>query len=160
MAYPPLPGRVNVPTLAQLLRPASTGIPPTLADPPDYGYGKRWDEATQGYNGPPKGLGYLGPLQLPNGQGIASEFSRDGEIDGKPVQYPLIVPTLTKSEVLAVLRAAAQPGAPVPQTVEDKAMAFAKQRLADGKDPFASPDEQQNLYPELARGPIPGVKPR
>jgi hypothetical protein len=130
----------------------SSAVP--APSPPDFGYGARWDEKTQSYSGPPKGLGFLGPLKNARGE-VMSEYSVDGEINGKPVQYPSIVPTLTKDELTAVL--SAKEGARLPNSVYQKAAAFAKQRLDAGQDPFAAVGEQQNLYPELERAPVPSV---
>src|SRR6266516_3263620 len=109
-------------------QPASP--PPT---PPDYGYGPRYGTTT------PKGLGYFGPLQLPNG-GVMGEFSVGVNIDGKPTEIPSIVPTLTKDELATVLTM--QPGDPWPPSILQKAVDHARKRLAAGKDPFAGPGEQ------------------
>lgn len=130
------------------------------ASTPDYGYGKRWDEASQSYSGPPKGLGWLGPLirpdSDPNNPTVQSEYSIDGEIGGKKRQYPSLVPTLTKDEVRAVLTS--KDGEKLPASVYQKAQAFAAQRIAAGKDPFAGPGEQQALYPEFKRAQTPQAK--
>lgn len=119
----------------------------------DYGYGPRWSEETQSYSGPPKGLGFLGPLIRPDSPlgkpTTESEFSRDGEIDGKPVQYPLFVPTLSKQEVQLLLTA--KDDQKIPESIERKAEQHARERISAGKSPFAEQGEQQNLYPELTR---------
>jgi hypothetical protein len=122
---------------------------------PDYGYGPRWDEASQSYAGAPKGLGFLGPLQRGDGR-VMSEFSRDAEIDGKNVSYPLIVPTLTKDEIHYLLTAGDD--AAIPTSIERKAKAHATERLKAGLSPFASSGEQVSLYPELPRAAIPGPR--
>lgn len=109
-----------------------------------------------------KGLGFLGPLKLPNG--IASEFSiadseklRDAR--GRYIDYPTLVPTLTREEVQAVLRAASDhtKKTKLPNSVYDKAESFALQRRDKGLPFFARPDEVQNLYPDVPRGPVPDV---
>jgi hypothetical protein len=115
----------------------------------DYGYGPRWDEKSQSYSGKPKGLGHLGPLLRSDGKTVESEYSIDGEINGKPTQYPSIVPTLTKEEVNTLLNA--KDSDKLPDSIYQKAEAYATQRVNAGKDPFAGPGEQQNLYPEIPR---------
>lgn len=117
---------------------------------PDYGYGNRFGTTT------PKGLGFLGPLQRADGS-VMSEYSIGVNIDGKEHEIPSLVPTLTKEEVQALV--AGPDGAPVPAAIQGKAIAYAKARLAAGKDPFAGPGEQQALYPELARAAAPTPKP-
>ena len=126
-------------------------LPP---ETPNYGYGPRWDEASQSYSGPPKGLGFLGPLQNPQGQ-VMSEFSQDGDINGKSISYPLIVPTLSRDEVSTILNS--KDGSPLPASISQKAAAYAQQRIGAGKSPFAYPGEQQNLYPDLQRAITPQI---
>jgi hypothetical protein len=121
-------------------------------DGPDYGYGRRWDEANQSYSGPNKGLGFLGPLRNANGK-ILSELSIDGEINGQPTQYPSVVPTLTKDELTKLLNLG--DNGRVPASIQQKAAVHAKQRIDAGLDPFAQEGEQQNLYPDLPRMPLP-----
>lgn len=125
------------------------------ANNPDYGYGRRWDEATQSFSGPNKGLGYFGPLKNVSGQ-TQSEFSIDEEINGKNVSMPTLVPTLTKAQVQTLL--SLKEGQPIPQDIVAKAVAYAKQRIAQGKSPFAGPGEQSNTYPELQRNPTPAAQ--
>ncbi len=133
--------------------PAS-GMPSSFVpDTPDFGYGPRWSEATHSYSGAPKGLGFLGPLVRPDSQPnqptIESEYSRDGTINGKAVQYPLVVPTLTRDELQTLLTA--KEGSAIPASIEQKAADYARTRMAAGKSPFAAPGEQQNLYPDVPR---------
>lgn len=116
------------------------------AGQPDYSYGPRFESTA------PKGLGFLGPLQRPDGS-VMSEFSTGVEIDGKEVQIPSIVPTLSREEVQSLLTA--KEGEPLPAAVVQKATAFAKQRIAEGRSPFAGPGEQDGRYPELARASSP-----
>jgi len=115
---------------------------------PDYG--------TRHGSTAPKGQGFLGPLKRPDG-GVMSEFSIDVTFDGKPVQIPTLVPTLTRSEVQQLLTM--RENDPLPPAIEAKAVAFAKQRMAAGKDPFAGPGEQQIKFPDLAApgGPRAGM---
>lgn len=116
--------------------PPGLSIAPTRAPASntDYGYGKRQD-------GTNKGQGYFGPLPLPSGKGIATEYSVGIDIGGKELEVPSLVPTLTREEVSAVLQAASE-GRPVPPQVIKKATDYAAQRIAAGKSPFAQPGEQ------------------
>lgn len=118
---------------------------------PSYGYGFRYDSAD------PKGLGFLGPLQRPDGSGVMGEYSVGQMINGQQTEFPSIVPTLTKDELLAILNA--QQGQPLPESVMRKARAFAEQRMAQGLKPFAQTGEQQNVYPELPRTATPQATP-
>jgi hypothetical protein len=112
---------------------------------PDFGGGPRWSEAAQANVGPNKGLGFLGPLKLPNG--VMSELSEDGEINGMPVQYPLIVPTLNAGEVRSLMA-----GAKPTEAITRKAQQFAAQRIAAGKSPFAALGEQDlTIHPQIPR---------
>lgn len=116
---------------------------------PDYGYGARWNEPAKAYSGAPKGLGFLGPLKLPNG-GITSEFSMGVNIGGKEVEIPTFVPTLSKPEVQLLMHVAEKGGA-IPKEIVQKAIAHATQRINAGLDPFAQLGEQQMLHPDIPR---------
>ena len=110
--------------------------------PPPPKYGLRPD-------GTPKGEGFFGALKLPSGKGVASEYSiADSEQlkddKGNYIDYPSMVPTLTREELDAVLQAA-DTGQPVPESVKKKAEAFALQRKAQGKPLFADLGEQGKL---------------
>ncbi len=143
----------NLASLSTVASPQRNENPQTQADIPDDWFRE---------DGSLKGVGFLGPLQMPNG-GVASEFSiadsralRDAK--GGWLDYPSIVPTLTKEEVQAVLRAASDPTkkTKIPDAVYKKAEAFALQRRAQGLPLFARPDEARlDLHPELSRQPIP-----
>lgn len=99
------------------------------------GFGNRPD-------GTPKGNGFLGVLKTPGGN-VATEYSVGIQIDGKQVDVPTLVPTLTKPEIDAVLKAADDDTGktPIPESVIEKAASFARQRIAAGKDVFAGPGE-------------------
>lgn len=106
-------------------------------------YGTRFNSTDQ------KGDGFLGPLQRPDGSAVMSEYSIGVQINGKETEIPTLVPTLTKQEVQTILTM--KDGAKVPDAIVQKARAYAEQRIAAGKSPFASAGEQQNLYPDLKR---------
>ena len=78
----------------------------------------------------PKGLGYFGAL--PSYGGVSTEIS--SESGG--MEYPLLVPTLTTKEVKHLLS-----GAEPTDEIYSKAEAYARQRVAKGLNPFASPTE-------------------
>jgi hypothetical protein len=92
----------------------------------------QWDARVDGSK---KGMGWLGLLRRPDGN-VSSELSVGVEIDGKEREIPLLVPTLTRQEIDQVLSSDEPPRAAL-----DKAVAFARQRIAKGQDPFASPSE-------------------
>lgn len=131
----------NDPVLAEVLQ-LLAGNP----GPVSRGYGFRYN-STQ-----PKGQGFLGPLQRPDG-GVMSEYSVGMNVGGHETELPSIVPTLTREELLAILQS--QEGTQLPASVFQKARAYAEQRLKNGQSPFAAEGEQQNLYPDLQRAPVP-----
>jgi hypothetical protein len=79
----------------------------------------------------PKGKGYFGGLLSGDG-GTSTEISASTDIGS----FPLLVPTLSKDEVEYLL-ANQEPTNEILKKAED----FAKQRIAMGLDPFASPFE-------------------
>lgn len=93
----------------------------------DYGYGNRQD-------GTPKGKGFLGELKRPDG-GVMTEYTVGVEINGKEMDIPTLVPTLTKDEVDTLLNI--KVGEQPPDAIVQKAVDYAKQRLSDGKGVFA-----------------------
>ena len=88
-----------------------------------------------------KGKGYFG--QLPAQDGVATELSSIFEHEGKQVEHPLIVPTLTAQE-LQHLTAGNEP---TPE-IYSKAEQFAMDRLKRGKSPFAQQDELRYPMPK------------
>lgn len=102
----------------------STGSTLLTSGNRDYGYGQRSD-------GTQKGPGFLGELKNSNGD-VSTELSIGVEIDGKEVEVPSLVPTLTKDEVQWMLD-----NKPPTEDISRKAAEFAKNRIASGKSPFA-----------------------
>ena len=93
----------------------------------DRGYGKRND-------GTEKGSGYFGELKMKDGSGnIATEMSIGVNIDGKEVEIPMLVPTLSESEKDHLLS-----GKKPTDAIVDKAVAHAMKRMGEGKSPFAN----------------------
>jgi len=98
----------------------------------DLGYGKRLD-------GTNKGDGYFGRLKRPDGN-ISTEISADAEVDGRRILYPLLVPTLDKSEIDFLLRDGTDEK--TLDRIHNKAIDHALKRIQAGKSPFAGPGEQ------------------
>ena len=84
-------------------------------------------------DGTAKGTGYLGELKRPDG-GVMTEYSIGVNINGKDMDIPTIVPTLTEDEKNHLLNS--KEGEKIPQGIVDKAVAHAKQRLSDGRPVF------------------------
>jgi len=99
---------------------------PTPAASPNYG--NRSD-------GTPKGTGFLGELKRPDGT-VSTEISVGVNIDGKEMEIPTLIPTLTDAEKNSLLN-----GDKPTKAIVDKAVAFAKQRIAQGKPVFANNNE-------------------
>lgn len=112
---------------------------PVVANPDRSTWDKRADGST-------KGMGWLGLRQRPDG-GVSSEISVGVTINGKEQEIPLMVPGLTKPEVdYLMTHDPDQEKNPnflkdMPPSILEKATAFAKQRIADGKSPFRGDGE-------------------
>jgi len=83
-----------------------------------------------------KGPGFLGTLKRPDGY-ISTELSIEVGIDGKEIEIPSLVPTLTQNEIDHLLKG----NKPTKQII-DKAVKHALKRINDGKSPFAQRGEQ------------------
>ncbi|MCK5023123.1 MAG: hypothetical protein KAS04_03045, partial [Candidatus Aenigmarchaeota archaeon] len=95
-----------------------------------------------------KGLGYFGALKRPDG-GVSTELSIGTEFDGKEMEIPALVPTLTQEEIDHLL----QHDKPT-ETIFKKAVDHAKMRMKQGKDPFAQEGEQiGEVAPKPAKEP-------
>lgn len=101
---------------------------------------KNVDSTTWGKrpDGTDKGAGFLGVLQRPDG-GVMSEYSIGMNINGKEMDVPSLVPTLTKTEVVQIL--SLKEGEQVSSTITKKAAEFARKRIKEGKSVFAQKDE-------------------
>jgi len=127
------------------LRQFGTFLPNRKPDPaiigmqngqPNYGYGNRY-ESNQ-----PKGLGYYGELQRPDG-GYSTELSVD--VGGGDI--PALVPGLSPQEMSAVL--SAKDGEKFPSSVYDKAASYAAFRKLNGQSPWAGINDSRELAPDL-----------
>jgi hypothetical protein len=99
-------------------------------------YGNRPD-------GSEKGMGFFGELKRPDGN-ISTEISVGVGIDGKEIDIPLIVPSLTKKELNYLLSTDIKSKSffnNMPPSIMDKAYEHANTRIKSGMSPFAGPDE-------------------
>ena len=95
--------------------------------------------------------GFIGPIRNLITGGTMTEFSTDMEYDGRKIQIPTMVPTLSQEEIGYMQRM--EPGKgwdmsnPLVLTIINKARAHARKRLDEGKNPFYQDDEGylQNL---------------
>lgn len=117
--------------------PASIATAPPSGTPPvdRQSWGRRAD-------GSLKGEGFLGPIQRPDGK-VSSEISVGVNIDGKEVEIPTLVPTLTQEERDWLINNDISDPKAIPASIIQKAVDFARPRIAAGKSPFAQPGEQQ-----------------
>jgi hypothetical protein len=95
-------------------------------------WGKRPD-------GSQKGAGFFGVLKRPDG-GISTEISVGLPINGKEMDVPTLVPTLTEDEKNWLLTHDIKDK--IPESIMKKAKAHAEERIKAGKSPFASPEEE------------------
>ena len=96
-------------------------------------YGRRED-------GSFKGDGWLGPLEItmPDGsRGTATEYSIGVNINGKDMDIPSLVPTLTPQEVEMMKDDIVPNGKPVPKEITGKAVEFARSRIGKGQSVWA-----------------------
>jgi hypothetical protein len=100
--------------------------------------GKLIDE-TKRPDGTSKGNGYLGVLKASDGSDV-TEFSissSDVKVKGKEIDFPTIVPTLTKAEVNLMLTDIIPNNKRIPDAIYKKAVDHAKKRIKEGKNVFA-----------------------
>lgn len=84
-------------------------------------------------DGTQKGSGYLGTILDSQGRPM-TEFSIGVGIDGQEIEIPTLVPTLEPAEIEYLRNM--QPGAPMPQSIQQKAIEHAKMRMRQGLSPF------------------------
>lgn len=94
-------------------------------------YGNRPD-------GSPKNKGFLGEIKLPDGN-VATEYSTQSgaiKVDGKQIDFPTLVPSLSKDEVFLMQNEIIPNKKPIPEAIMQKAIEHAKMRLAKKLSPF------------------------
>ena len=102
-----------------------------VGQPEGKDYGMRNDGVTK------KGTGYLGELPVPGTNAVATEYSIGVNLNGKEMDIPTIVPTLTDDQKKRLLAAIANNAKP-PEDVVRVAVEHAKKRLKEGKSVFAN----------------------
>jgi hypothetical protein len=111
--------------------------PPTgTAQTPNYGL--RTD-------GTPKGKGFLGELQRPDGR-VSTEISVGVSFNGQQMDIPTLVPTLNQEEIDYLLKTPLKPEmfkTPIGKVIMQKAIDHAKKRISEEKSPFAQEGEQK-----------------
>lgn len=110
-------------------------LPAEPINPKIIDYGNRYGTNT------PKAAGYFGELPLKSG-GVATEYSVGMDINGKNIEMPTLVPTLTPEEIRIVLYAA-DLGVQPPEFILEKARQHAIQRMNQGLSPFWALPEKQ-----------------
>jgi hypothetical protein len=123
------------PTLRERAVPSSDAAPPAAES-------KRADGTT-------KGAGFFGPITRPDGK-VSTEVSIGVNLNGKETEIPLMVPTLTKPELDYIINN--DPSSPdfqknLPRSIADKAVKFAKDRISQGRSPFADAQERPHQLP-------------
>ena len=117
-------------------------------------WGKRYNPLTGKMDGDQKQSGWRGLLSDGHG-GFMTEVSRGLTINGKEVEIPLIVPDSTEEELVKIAKIAH--GEFVNErdimAIEEKAMAFAKKRLAEGKSPFFNGDAADEALRNINANP-------
>ena len=99
----------------------------------------RANAPTSRKDGTAKGNGYLGVLKASDGSDV-TEFSMssgDVKVKGKEIDFPTIVPTLTKEEVNLMLTDIIPNNKRIPDAIANKAIDHAKKRIKEGKSVFA-----------------------
>jgi len=89
-------------------------------------------------DGTPKGQGWLGPLQRPDGK-ISTEITVGIPIGGKEMDIPTLVPTLDKDEINYLLNTEPRDivwDNPMGQKIMMKAYQHAEERLLQNMSPF------------------------
>jgi hypothetical protein len=102
-------------------------------------YGKRQD-------GTEKGEGFFGELKRPGG-GFSTELSIGVNLDGKEIEIPALVPTLTEQEKNFLLE-----GNKPTQEIVNKAVKHARERMKRGESPFAGKNDRQAKQKQASGG--------
>jgi len=101
------------------------------------------DKGNMRPDGTAKGTGYLGVLKASDGSDV-TEYSMstgDVKVKGKEIDFPTIVPTLTKEEVNLMLTDIIPNNKRIPDAIVNKAIDHAKKRIKEGKSVFANTED-------------------
>ena len=90
-----------------------------------------------------KGNGYLGVLRTADGMDVSeiTTSSSDVTVNGKEIDFPTLVPTLSKEEVDLLLNDILPNDKPLPTPILKKAIDHARMRIKAGKSVFAETGE-------------------
>lgn len=91
-------------------------------------------------DGTQKGYGFLGELKRPDGN-VSTELSIGVNIGGEETEIPVLVPTLSKTEIDLLLA-----GGKISEAIVRKAADHAKKRMSEGKSVFATPEDMVNAH--------------
>ena len=108
-------------------------------------YGKRPDASR-------KDEGFLGELKLPDG-GVATEYSMQSgavKLNGKQVDFPTLVPTLSKDEIELMRNDIIPNTKPIPEPIIQKAIKHANLRLAQKLSPFYKKEIDESTAKDIA----------
>ena len=99
-----------------------------------------------------KGLGYFGSIKRPDGS-ISTELSMGVDFGKGEMQIPTLVPGLTNSEIDHLISGRYNPSdrQGLSEIISQKAIQFARQRMAQGLPVFARKEEEGRFTP----APIP-----
>jgi len=117
-------------------------------------------------DGTAKGNGYLGVLKASDGSDVTEYSMSTGDVtlNGKEIDFPSIVPTLTKQEVNLMLTDIIPNNKPIPDAIVNKAIDHANKRIQEGKSVFADTEDYKPVATttptEPAKPPVtPSVTP-
>lgn len=96
-------------------------------------------------DGTPKDVGFLGELKNSDGD-VMTEYSIGVNIDGKDIEIPTLVPTLTDKEKQLILDTGE-----ITPAIKQKSVDHAMKRIKEGKSPFF--DSSKDKVPELLQRP-------
>jgi hypothetical protein len=96
-----------------------------------------------------KGNGYLGVLRTSDGKDVTeiTTSSSDVKVNGKEIDFPTLVPTLSKEEVDLLLNDILPNDKPLPTPILKKAIDHARKRIKEGKNVFAETGDYKPTKP-------------
>jgi hypothetical protein len=107
--------------------------------------GSKMKDDTIRADGTKKDTGFLGPLKRPDGMTM-TEYSVGVNIDGRDVEIPTLVPTLTQEEIDLLLNL--PDGDKPPRAIINKAIDHARGRIKNNKSPFWNPQDDGPRTPK------------